>query len=127
MGVSRSATVVAAYLTFRHGLSPLQAVTWIRFQRPIVHPNSGFQEQLEDYHSVLQMDHGAEFGWKDLSMCTEFNVNEEREQQKRQKRLQIEQIRGCWKKDKVEFIECGVVGWGEDVERFIQRRISTSI
>jgi hypothetical protein len=103
----------------RHCKPPSQAVTWIRFQRPIVHPNSGFQEQLEDYHSVLQMDHGAEFGWKDLSMCTEFK--------KRQKRLQIEQIRGRWKKDKVEFIECGVVGWGEDVERFIQRRITTSI
>src|SRR2546421_1090693 len=57
MGISRSATVVAAYLTFRHGFTPTQSLAWLKFQRPIVHPNSGFQEQLHDYYSVLQMDH----------------------------------------------------------------------
>ncbi len=57
MGISRSATVVAAYLTFRHGFTPAQSLAWLKFQRPIVHPNSGFQEQLHDYYSVLQMDH----------------------------------------------------------------------
>lgn len=124
MGISRSATVVAAYLTFRHGLTPLQALTWIRFQRPIVRPNSGFQEQLGDFHSVLQIDHGWQFGWKNLSMCTTFEVNKPREEKKRQRRLNIEDVRERWKKDNKKFLRCDIVGWNEDVERYFQQRIS---
>ena len=126
MGISRSATVVAAYLTFRHGLTPDQALAWIRLQRPIVHPNPGFQEQLSDYYSVLQMDHGEDFGWKGISMCDKFPVNEERERRKLQKRRCVEDIRGRWRKEKVEWVKCDVVGWGEDIERIVQRHITGS-
>jgi Dual specificity phosphatase, catalytic domain len=124
MGISRSATVVAAYLTFRHGLTPDQALAWIRLQRPIVRPNHGFQEQLSDYYSVLQIDHGEDFGWKGLSLCLEFPIDEEREQKKRVKRRRLEDVRGRWKKEKVEWVKCVVVGWGEDIERIVQRHIT---
>ena len=126
MGISRSATVVAAYLTFRHGLTPDQAISWIRLQRPIVHPNPGFQEQLSDYYSVLQMDHGEEFGWKGLSLSETFPVDEERERKKLLKRRCVEDIRGRWRKEKVEWVTCNVIGWGEDIERIVQRHITGS-
>jgi hypothetical protein len=124
MGISRSATVVAAYLTFRHGLTPDQALAWIRLQRPIINPNSGFLEQLSDYYSVLQMDHGENFGWKGLSMCEDFQIDEEREKRKRQKRRHVEDVRTSWKKAGIEWTRCRVIGWGEDVERIVQRRIT---
>lgn len=124
MGISRSATVVAAYLTFRHGLTPDQALTYIRLRRPIVHPNSGFQDQLSDYYSVLQMDHGESFGWKGLSMNTQFTVNEEYERKKRLKRRCVEDIRGKWRDEGVEWVKCDVIGWGEDIERIVQRWIT---
>jgi len=124
MGISRSATVVAAYLTFRHGLTPLQAISWLRFQRPIVWPNSGFQEQLHDYYSVLQMDHGEQFGWQQLSMCKEFVVSTDVETAKGQRRKNGEEIRKKWRKEHVEWARCVVVDWGEDIERLVQRHIS---
>jgi hypothetical protein len=124
MGISRSATVVAAYLTFRHGLTPDQALGWIRLQRSIVHPNSGFQEQLSDYYSVLQMDHGEDFGWKGLSLCDQFPIDKERERRKLQKRRRVEDIRERWRKEKVEWVKCYAVGWGEDIERIVQRHIT---
>lgn len=124
MGISRSATVVAAYLTFRHGLSPHQAIAWIKSQRPIIHPNSGFQEQLQDYYSVLQMDHGPDFGWINLSLCKDFELNTEREQIKKEKRRRAEIVRARWKQNKVEWCQCFVVNWGEDIERIVQRHIT---
>jgi Dual specificity phosphatase, catalytic domain len=127
MGISRSATVVAAYLTFRHGLTPFQAIAWIRMQRPIIHPNSGFQEQLADYYSVLQMDHGEDFGWKGLSMCEHVRVDEEREQKKRQKRQYMEKVRRKWKNENVEWVNCSIVGWSEDIEWIVQKHITGAI
>ena len=124
MGISRSATVVAAYLTFRHGLTPLQAISWLRFQRPIVWPNSGFQEQLEDYYSVLQIDHGPDFGWQQLSMCKDFPIYKGLESLKSLKRKNVEEIRQEWKKDHIEWARCAFIDWGEDIERLVQRHIS---
>jgi hypothetical protein len=72
------------------------------------------------------MDHGTDFGWKDLSMCTGFRLDEEREVQKRQKRQLVEMVRRRWKRDKVEFVDCELFGWEEDVERYFQRRITGS-
>lgn len=126
MGVSRSATVVAAYLTFRHGLTPLQAVAWIKFQRPIVRPNPGFKEQLDDYYSVLQMDHGAEFGWRGLSMFTDVAFDESKEEGKRKRRKRRDDIREKWKKNKVQWVKCKHVGWEEDFERLVQKHITAS-
>ena len=125
MGISRSATVVAAYLTFRHGLTPLQAVAWIKFQRPIVQPNPGFQEQLLDYYSVLQIDHGADFGWRGLSMFSEFKFDEAKEETKRKRRKRLDEIKQKWKRENIQWVKCKHVGWGEDFERLVQKHITT--
>ncbi|KDQ51359.1 hypothetical protein JAAARDRAFT_41203 [Jaapia argillacea MUCL 33604] len=48
-GVSRSATVVAAYMMQTHSLPPSEAVRFLRSKRFIVWPNPGFFTQLEIY------------------------------------------------------------------------------
>ncbi|EIE20537.1 phosphatases II, partial [Coccomyxa subellipsoidea C-169] len=45
-GVSRSATMVCAYLMATEGLKLEQALSAIRQARPIINPNSGFLIQL---------------------------------------------------------------------------------
>jgi hypothetical protein len=124
MGISRSATVVAAYLTFRHGLTPDQAITWLRIRRPIVYPNSGFREQLHDYYSVLQIDHGPDFGWRGLSMCSQVQLDEAFEQRKREKRLRVKDVRKRWKEEDIEWVRCELAGWDETVERLVQQQLS---
>jgi len=124
MGISRSATVVAAYLTFRHGLTPDQAIAWLRIRRPIVNPNSGFREQLQDFYSVLQIDHSPDFGWKGLSMCDEFQIDEAYETKKKTRRFVKEAVKQKWKEEGVEWVSCNVIGWDEQVERFVQRQLS---
>ncbi|KAL2047264.1 hypothetical protein N7G274_001283 [Stereocaulon virgatum] len=47
MGVSRSASVVVAYVMQRWGISPTEALTFVRGKRYVVSPNRGFLEQLE--------------------------------------------------------------------------------
>lgn len=49
-GISRSATIVAAYLMYSLKLDPAGAVDMIRTVRPIVEPNEGFMEQLRVFH-----------------------------------------------------------------------------
>lgn len=51
-GVSRSATVLAAYLMKAHSIEPSEAIARIRAQRPCVSPNSGFLHQLDLYHKL---------------------------------------------------------------------------
>ena len=47
MGVSRSATVIAAYLMKTRRIPHLAAISQIRQRRPVVHPNYGFRRQLQ--------------------------------------------------------------------------------
>ena len=49
-GVSRSATVVAAYLMAKRGMTPHEALTHMREKRPCVSPNTGFLRQLTVFH-----------------------------------------------------------------------------
>ncbi|KAI0306086.1 protein-tyrosine phosphatase-like protein [Multifurca ochricompacta] len=49
MGISRSATVVCAYLVATMELTPHEALAAVRAKRGIVSPNMGFLRQLEDY------------------------------------------------------------------------------
>jgi hypothetical protein len=122
MGISRSVTVVAAYLVFRHGLTPHQALEWIRLQRPIAWPNRGFREQLGDFYSVLQMDHPGELGWRGLSMCDGLPVvDAQKEETKRVRRKEVEGVRKKWRSEGVEWVKCRFVGWDEGVEMFLQR------
>ncbi|KAF5369718.1 hypothetical protein D9615_010155 [Tricholomella constricta] len=49
MGISRSATVVAAYLMKTRRMSRSAAMRFIKQKRPQVHPNYGFIKQLETF------------------------------------------------------------------------------
>jgi hypothetical protein len=51
MGISRSATVVIAYLIATTKMTPHEALATVRARRTIVRPNRGFMSQLQQYHS----------------------------------------------------------------------------
>lgn len=49
-GISRSATIVLAYLLFKNKQwTPTRAYEFLRSKRPIVRPNEGFQNQLNQW------------------------------------------------------------------------------
>ncbi|KAI0123523.1 protein-tyrosine phosphatase-like protein [Xylariales sp. AK1849] len=54
MGKSRSATAVCAYLMWKYGVSPNDALMQVCEGRPVCEPNAGFMEQLEVYYQVLK-------------------------------------------------------------------------
>ena len=49
MGISRSATVVCAYLIAEEGMTGPAAIDFVRERRPIICPNFGFRQQLDEY------------------------------------------------------------------------------
>lgn len=51
-GVSRSATIVIAYVMFKLKLSYTEAFKKVKDTRPSICPNSGFIEQLKQYELV---------------------------------------------------------------------------
>jgi hypothetical protein len=53
MGVSRSATVVCAYLIAEHNMSARDAIAFVRSARGVARPNVGFERQLEQYAKQL--------------------------------------------------------------------------
>jgi protein-tyrosine phosphatase len=54
-GISRSASVVIAYLMKELGLPMLDAMTYTRKKRSIIFPNPGFQKQLFEYEKQLRL------------------------------------------------------------------------
>eukprot|EP00752_Nemacystus_decipiens_P018664 g16733.t1 len=58
-GVSRSSTVVAAYLMRTRGLSKTAAMTYLRSRRSIVNPHEGFMAQLEAFDVKLNGEREA--------------------------------------------------------------------
>ena len=60
MGKSRSATAVCAYLMYKYGLTPCQALQQVCEGRPVCSPNPGFMEQLEVYHKMLKTKDSTE-------------------------------------------------------------------
>ncbi|KAJ8094439.1 hypothetical protein AAF712_005799 [Marasmius tenuissimus] len=48
-GISRSATVVCAYLVATTGMRAIDSIAFVQSKRRIVCPNSGFRQQLEMY------------------------------------------------------------------------------
>ncbi|KAG9110285.1 hypothetical protein FRC07_008219 [Ceratobasidium sp. 392] len=51
-GMSRSATIAAAYLMHSQGLDPTGALELIREVRPVIEPNPAFLHQLEVFHAA---------------------------------------------------------------------------
>lgn len=54
LGVSRSPTIVASYLVWKHGMSAEEAMKLIKQKRPCISPNFGFLSQLKDWERELQ-------------------------------------------------------------------------
>lgn len=52
-GISRSGTIVIAYLMFRYSMSLMEAYNFVTSLRPQVRPNSYFRKQLELYEHEL--------------------------------------------------------------------------
>lgn len=52
-GISRSVSVVAAYLMAQYGWSPKDAIGYIKERRAVANPNFGFVQQLHEYARVL--------------------------------------------------------------------------
>jgi protein-tyrosine phosphatase len=53
-GVSRSTSVVAAYLIAEFGWTPAQAVQYVKSRRRAAEPNFGFVQQLQEYAESLR-------------------------------------------------------------------------
>lgn len=60
MGKSRSATIVCAYLMWRHGMPPEDALARLNEGRPVCDPNPGFWEQLEVYDHMLKANNDTD-------------------------------------------------------------------
>ena len=52
-GVSRSATIIIAYLMQEHGMSYLDAMQHVRKCRWFINPNDGFKRQLQTFNREL--------------------------------------------------------------------------
>ncbi|KAJ7778816.1 protein-tyrosine phosphatase-like protein [Mycena maculata] len=77
MGVSRSTTVVAAYLMKTMSLTPAAAISFIKKHRPRVQPNYGFLKQLDTFLEcgyAPTPTHPAYIKWKRRHQqdCTNF-------------------------------------------------------
>lgn len=54
MGMSRSATVVLAYLMLQQDMTLKQAIEHVKERRPVISPNVGFMEQLVDLEREIK-------------------------------------------------------------------------
>lgn len=54
LGVSRSPTIVASYLVWKHGMTAKEAMALIQQKRACVSPNFGFLSQLTDWERECQ-------------------------------------------------------------------------
>lgn len=54
MGISRSPTIVLAYLISRYNMSLDTAYSYVKTRRPQIRPNPGFMDQLRQYETELK-------------------------------------------------------------------------
>ena len=59
-GVSRSATIVIAYLMQELGMSLVDAMQHVRKQRYFINPNDGFRRQLQAFQRELTLKRAQE-------------------------------------------------------------------
>jgi hypothetical protein len=59
MGISRSTTIVIAYLVATTRMTPREALATVQSKRAIVRPNPGFMSQLEEYSSTLTLSNNS--------------------------------------------------------------------
>jgi atypical dual specificity phosphatase len=53
-GVSRSVSVVCAFLMYAYGWAPMQAVQYVKSKRVRAEPNFGFVSQLHEYAELIR-------------------------------------------------------------------------
>ncbi|KAG1863593.1 phosphotyrosine protein [Suillus subalutaceus] len=53
-GVSRSTSVVCAFLISEYGWTPAQAIQYVKTRRRSAEPNFGFVQQLQEYADTLR-------------------------------------------------------------------------
>jgi len=58
-GISRSSTIVIAYLMQAMQFSLTEAFKYVREKRPIISPNDGFSRQLQVYQDILSSNNCA--------------------------------------------------------------------
>lgn len=51
-GISRSSSMIIAYLMLEYGMNYDEALAFVQAKRPIVYPNSGFEKQLRALTTV---------------------------------------------------------------------------
>ena len=78
LGMSRSATIVIAYLMKYTSMSRLDAFHHVKMRRPMIRPNAGFCNQLEIYeqslgprYTILEIDGDLQFNseWAERSLA----------------------------------------------------------
>lgn len=59
-GISRSSTIVAAWLMKTYGMSRDKALTMMKSRRSVVHPNDGFMHVLAEWEKYLKRFHAKD-------------------------------------------------------------------
>ena len=54
MGISRSPSIVIAYLMYKNKMKYTEAFDFVKSKRKVINPNSGFQEQLKHFEKILK-------------------------------------------------------------------------
>ena len=54
MGISRSPTIVISYLMYKKKMKYEEAYDFVKEKRKVISPNSGFQEQLKNFETILE-------------------------------------------------------------------------
>lgn len=78
-GVSRSATIVVAYVMYKNKMSVLDGIQFVRTKRPFINPNYGFVAQLyqlqDKIHNLDTIDFIKDFHNKDYKeLCEEVDT-----------------------------------------------------
>jgi len=68
-GMSRSVTIVSAYLMKKYSMSAIDSLKYVKSKREQSNPNAGFIVQLVKYQAILNIPYGS------------GNVNEEKNDQ----------------------------------------------
>jgi protein-tyrosine phosphatase len=71
-GVSRSVSVVIAYLIKEKKMSPEKALMSIKTIRPVANPNQGFREQLKLYAKECKQELESNFNFDDPEIINKF-------------------------------------------------------
>jgi atypical dual specificity phosphatase len=59
MGISRSATIVIAYLMYKYRVPLATAYNFVKARRPEINPNPGFMNALQQYEYELSYQNGG--------------------------------------------------------------------